>query len=122
MLYQLSYWSMLCPKIMERVKGIGPSQPAWKAGVLPLNYTRNIANIKILSQCNLCVKNYSKYFKKVYYKIHRQKNWQCILSLILNSPKDEVFCRLATNNALVVNMFMPFHDATRFCATNFFHF
>ncbi len=25
---------------MERVKGIEPSQPAWKAGVLPLNYTR----------------------------------------------------------------------------------
>jgi hypothetical protein len=22
------------------VKGIEPSQPAWKAGVLPLNYTR----------------------------------------------------------------------------------
>ena len=27
-------------KPMERVKGIGPSRPAWKAGVLPLNYTR----------------------------------------------------------------------------------
>ena len=25
---------------MERVKGIEPSQPAWEAGVLPLNYTR----------------------------------------------------------------------------------
>ena len=25
---------------MERVKGIEPSQPAWKAGILPLNYTR----------------------------------------------------------------------------------
>ncbi len=25
---------------MERVKGIEPSRPAWKAGVLPLNYTR----------------------------------------------------------------------------------
>ena len=25
---------------LERVKGIGPSRPAWKAGVLPLNYTR----------------------------------------------------------------------------------
>ena len=25
---------------MERVKGIGPSQPAWKAGALPLSYTR----------------------------------------------------------------------------------
>ena len=26
--------------IMERVKGIEPSQPAWKAGALPLSYTR----------------------------------------------------------------------------------
>ena len=29
-----------CQGSMERVKGIGPSYPAWKAGVLPLNYTR----------------------------------------------------------------------------------
>ena len=27
------------------MKGIEPSQPAWKAGVLPLNYTRNIPNV-----------------------------------------------------------------------------
>ncbi|SVC73138.1 uncharacterized protein METZ01_LOCUS325992, partial [marine metagenome] len=27
---------------LERVKGIEPSQPAWKASVLPLNYTRII--------------------------------------------------------------------------------
>ncbi|PKK38920.1 hypothetical protein ABB02_01733 [Clostridiaceae bacterium JG1575] len=27
-------------KKMERVKGIEPSRPAWKAGILPLNYTR----------------------------------------------------------------------------------
>ena len=26
---------------MEREKGIEPSLPAWKAGVLPLNYSRN---------------------------------------------------------------------------------
>ena len=25
---------------LERVKGIEPSQPAWKAGALPLSYTR----------------------------------------------------------------------------------
>ena len=25
---------------MERVKGIEPSRPAWKAGALPLSYTR----------------------------------------------------------------------------------
>ena len=33
---QLSYWRIY----MERVTGIGPAYPAWKAGVLPLNYTR----------------------------------------------------------------------------------
>ena len=27
---------------VERVKGIEPSQPAWKAGTLPLSYTRII--------------------------------------------------------------------------------
>ncbi len=27
-------------KALERVMGIGPTQPAWKASVLPLNYTR----------------------------------------------------------------------------------
>ena len=26
---------------MERVKGVEPSQPAWKAVALPLSYTRN---------------------------------------------------------------------------------
>ena len=36
-LYHLSYASR-----MERVAGIEPAQPAWKAGVLPLNYTRLI--------------------------------------------------------------------------------
>src|SRR5690625_550517 len=35
---QLSYWD----KKMERVEGIEPSTSAWKAGVLPLNYTRNV--------------------------------------------------------------------------------
>ena len=27
-------------RIVERVMGIGPTRPAWKAGILPLNYTR----------------------------------------------------------------------------------
>ena len=31
---------------MERVKGIGPSQPAWKAGALPLSYTRIFLNLQ----------------------------------------------------------------------------
>ena len=28
-------------KNMERADGIEPTRPAWKAGVLPLNYARN---------------------------------------------------------------------------------
>ena len=36
--------------IMERVMGIGPTQPAWKAGVLPLNYTRVTHNACIFYQ------------------------------------------------------------------------
>ena len=33
---------------MERVKGIEPSQPAWKAGALPLSYTRKVERFKII--------------------------------------------------------------------------
>ena len=29
--------------LMEREKGIEPSYPAWKAGVLPLNYSRKLS-------------------------------------------------------------------------------
>lgn len=32
--------------MMERVKGIEPSFPAWEAGVLPLNYTRILSELK----------------------------------------------------------------------------
>ncbi len=31
--------------LMERVMGIEPTRPAWKAGILPLNYTRVSDNI-----------------------------------------------------------------------------
>ena len=37
---QLSYWRKLKRKKLERVMGIEPTRPAWKAGILPLNYTR----------------------------------------------------------------------------------
>ena len=42
----LSYWRIFMlparssKQILERVMGIEPTYPAWKAGVLPLNYTR----------------------------------------------------------------------------------
>ena len=43
----------------KRVKGIEPSCPAWEAGVLPLNYTRDSNAIQTLStvasQCVSCL-------------------------------------------------------------------
>ena len=48
---RLSYWRIFkaaCASVLERVKGIEPSYPAWKAGVLPLNYTRKPGNFTIL--------------------------------------------------------------------------
>ena len=35
--------SFSCEEFLERVMGIEPTQPAWKAGILPLNYTRTKA-------------------------------------------------------------------------------
>ena len=35
------------PYKLERVKGIEPSQSAWKADVLPLNYTRIFSEVVI---------------------------------------------------------------------------
>ena len=44
-LYHLSYSSeqkLWKERRLERVKGIEPSPPAWKAGALPLSYTRKL--------------------------------------------------------------------------------
>ena len=41
-------------KVVERVMGIGPTLPAWKAGILPLNYTR----------ITMSVNNANKLYKK----------------------------------------------------------
>ena len=39
---------------LERVKGIEPSYPAWKAGVLPLNYTRKLTeNSTFFAACQV---------------------------------------------------------------------
>ena len=42
---QLSYAPIF---LMERVKGIEPSQPAWKAGTLPLSYTRILVSLYLV--------------------------------------------------------------------------
>ena len=41
---QLLYPTELLAR-MERVMGIEPTRPAWKAGILPLNYTRMGADL-----------------------------------------------------------------------------
>jgi hypothetical protein len=49
-LYRLSYVGLNAPRgslLLERVMGIEPTPSAWKAGVLPLNYTRNHLFFKI---------------------------------------------------------------------------
>jgi hypothetical protein len=50
---QLSYRRQLfvckTDKKMERVMGIGPTRPAWKAGILPLNYTRKAHQFLMLT-------------------------------------------------------------------------
>ncbi len=48
---QLSYRRM-----MERVMGIEPTQPAWKAGILPLNYTRIFTTVIIVANHRRFVK------------------------------------------------------------------
>lgn len=45
---QLSYrhiWDTANAAISKRVMGIEPTYPAWKAGVLPLNYTRRMIGV-----------------------------------------------------------------------------
>ena len=58
----------------KRVMGIEPTYPAWKAGVLPLNYTRvfhNTKNIIPYSQKN--ASEILKFFKKyIKYAHHTQ--------------------------------------------------
>ena len=47
---QLSYrhiWDTANTAISKRVMGIEPTYPAWKAGVLPLNYTRSYEIINL---------------------------------------------------------------------------
>ena len=51
-LYPAELQAPVCPIrtiFLERVMGIEPTQPAWKAGVLPLNYTRILCFVTALT-------------------------------------------------------------------------
>ena len=60
---------------VERVMGIGPTRPAWKAGVLPLNYTRvcvfTTQRLSILTNKQIKVKRFQCSFE---ISLHRSFN------------------------------------------------
>ena len=60
--------SFICKRV-ERVMGIGPTQPAWKAGILPLNYTRICTTHKELYQNTYILSNifipFFKFFSNI---------------------------------------------------------
>ena len=77
---QLSYRRILTRPQMkvERVMGIGPTRPAWKAGILPLNYTRTYhvstsyrQRLYIIALINKIVKQFSLVFQKKIKKFYK---------------------------------------------------
>ena len=65
-------------RIVERVMGIGPTRPAWKAGILPLNYTRihrtspsHRQRLYIIALINKIVKQFSLVFQKKIKKFYK---------------------------------------------------
>ena len=72
----LLYPTELQAQILERVMGIGPTRPAWKAGILPLNYTRirrtsplYRQRLYIIALFQRIVKYFSRLFEKKIKKI-----------------------------------------------------
>ena len=72
---QAHFWHDQPPKL-ERVMGIGPTRPAWKAGILPLNYTRRFSvgitvpttlvyNSTIFLNCQTKLRCFFKKIKKI---------------------------------------------------------
>ena len=50
---------------LERVAGIEPARPAWKAGILPLNYTRKMPVEKSIPHFSRVVKIFQKKLRKL---------------------------------------------------------
>ena len=48
---------------MERVMGIEPTRPAWKAGILPLNYTRISTLYYYITFFSVCQGLFAIFFK-----------------------------------------------------------
>ena len=65
MLYPAELKAHIYVIFVERVKGIEPSLPAWKAGVLPLNNTR----VRLGRSCDLHMITYKNLFVKSFFAI-----------------------------------------------------
>ncbi len=81
--------SPMLAHILERVMGIGPTRPAWKAGVLPLNYTRITStmldySIKNNRQCQTFCRSFLKIFKLIFLSAFYAplKNFSFIIGII----------------------------------------
>ena len=80
--------------------GIGPTQPAWKAGVLPLNYTRVTHNACIFYQNNSALSNDFRCFLKNFVKdfLHRKTDENVLFfALFQPQPKQNYHRREAQN-------------------------
>ena len=64
---QLLYPTELTAQFLERVMGIEPTRPAWKAGILPLNYTRVSQRTLLYLMCvemSILFRIFFKYFSR----------------------------------------------------------
>ena len=73
---------------LERVMGIEPTRPAWKAGILPLNYTRIVSSHYMIPQNFLFVntffenfQNFFIFFKKYFLTAYKRTWRQTIKSV-----------------------------------------
>ena len=85
---------------MERVMGIEPTQPAWKAGVLPLNYTRISAANTIIATPPLIVNKKAGFF---YFTQFQRKTENTISAASPFCLKKRVFILLFR----LENLFLP---------------
>ena len=63
----LLYPTELTAQFLERVMGIEPTRPAWKAGILPLNYTRVSQRTLLYLMCvemSILFRIFFKYFSR----------------------------------------------------------
>ena len=92
----LYYISFYPHKKMERVKGIEPSRPAWKAGALPLSYTRIRGRSSRIRTCDPLVPSQVRYqtalcpdIRSYLYSGEPLVSYQVIITTRIKSGRDD---------------------------------